>query len=258
MAGNSRDSGRSVTARALSVLTAFAPDRPRLTLTEIAREAAIPLATAHRLVGELEVWGALCREADGRYSVGLRLWEIGRLAPVHTGLRRAAVPSMRDLSETTGQHAYLAVRDGLEAVCVEKVAGRRPAPSPSRDDRLPLHTTGVGKVLLAHAPAAVLHVYCERTLSRHTPHTVVDPGSLGRELHGVRQHGFARASEEMTLGSCSVAVPVRDGGVVVAALGLVVHGVRAHLPEPVDPLLPAAEAIRRRLAALDVPPGAVR
>ncbi|MFD0491986.1 helix-turn-helix domain-containing protein [Saccharopolyspora spinosporotrichia] len=57
MAGNSRDAGRSVTARALSVLTAFDIDHSRLTLTAIARRAGIPLATAHRLVRELEHWG---------------------------------------------------------------------------------------------------------------------------------------------------------------------------------------------------------
>lgn len=86
MAGNSRDSGRSVTARALSVLTAFDVEHTRLTLTGIARRADIPLATAHRLVGELEAWGALQRDDGGQYSIGLRLWELGMLTPVNRGL----------------------------------------------------------------------------------------------------------------------------------------------------------------------------
>jgi DNA-binding IclR family transcriptional regulator len=251
MAGNSRDPGRSVTARALSVLTAFDVDHIRLSLTEIARRAAIPLATAHRLVGELERWGALHRDTDGRYSIGLRLWEIALLAPMHMELRATALPFMQSLCGATGENVHLAVRDDQEAVYVEKLAGPRSAPIISRSGgRLPLHTTGVGKVLLAHAPSEVVHKYCERGLSRHTPYTVTEPGRLGRELLCVRDRGFAQTIEEMTLGNCSVAVPVYGAdSAVVAALGIVAHSARAEPSKLVKSLLPAAEGIRERLVA---------
>lgn len=249
MAGNSRDPGRSVTARALSVLTAFDIDHTQLTLTEIARRAGIPLATAHRLVGELEMWGALHREVDGRYSIGLRLWEIGLLSPVNTTLRQTALPFMQELHDLTGENVHLAVRDGREAVYVEKVTGRRSAPIISRNGgRLPLHATGVGKVLLAYASTTALHEYCEHGLVRHTPYTIVEPGRLGREMITVRERGFAHTAEEMSLGSCSVAVPVKDAdGATIAALGLVVHSVRAEFPKLAKTLAPAAESIRQRL-----------
>ncbi|GAA0508211.1 hypothetical protein GCM10011581_19870 [Saccharopolyspora subtropica] len=249
MAGNSRDPGRSVTARALSVLTAFDSDHTRLTLTAIARRAGIPLATAHRLVRELELWGALERDSDGRYAIGLRLWEIGQLAPVNSRLREIALPYLQELCQSTHDNVHLAVRDGMEVVYVEKLTTPRAVPIMSRSGgRLPLHSTSVGKVLLAHAPASVIHQYCERGLSRHTPYTITEPGRLGRELQVVRNRGFAQANEEMTLGSCSVAVPVHDvGGVVIAALGVVAHSVRAEVPKLVKTLLSAAEAIRQRL-----------
>ncbi|MEU6128845.1 IclR family transcriptional regulator [Saccharopolyspora sp. NPDC047091] len=253
MAGNSRDAGRSVTGRALSVLTAFDIEHTRLTLTAIARRSGIPLATAHRLVGELESWGAVQRAADGRYEIGLRLWEIGLLAPVHTALRAAALPLMQELCELTRENVHLAVRDGRDAVYVEKLTVPRAVPIVSRTGgRLPLHPTGVGRVLLAHAPAHVVQEYCEHGLSRHTPYTITEPGRLVRELQAVRSRGFARTSEEMTLGNCSVAVPVRDGGgAVVAALGLVARSVRTEHSKLVKPLLPAAEAIGKRLAEHD-------
>ncbi|GAB3674582.1 IclR family transcriptional regulator [Saccharopolyspora tripterygii] len=250
MAGNSRDPGRSVTARALSVLTAFDADHPRLTLTAIATRADIPLATAHRLVRELELWGALQRDSDGRYIIGLRLWEIGLLAPVSGRLREAALPYMQELCETTHDNVHLAVRDELDAVYVEKLTTPRSVPIISRTGgRLPLHATGVGKVLLAHAPATALHACCERGLTRHTAYTITEPGRLGRELQGVRTRGYASANEEMTLGNCSVAVPVHDtSGTVVAALGVVAHSVRADVARLVRALLPAADGIRQRLA----------
>lgn len=248
MAGNSRDPGRSVTARALSVLTAFDMDHPRLTLTAIARRAAIPLATAHRLVRELEMWGALQRDASGQYVIGLRLWEIGLLAPVNSRLRELAMPHLQELCENTRHNVHLAVRDGIGAVYVEKLTAPRAVPIVSRTGgRLPLHATGVGKVLLAHAPNVVLQQCCAQGLSRHTSYTITEPGRLTRELRGVRERGFAQCNEEMTLGNCSVAVPVYNGGTVVAALGLVAHSARAEVPKLVKPLLPAAEAIRQRL-----------
>jgi DNA-binding IclR family transcriptional regulator len=51
-----------------------------LTLTGIARRAGLQLATAHRLVTELAGWGALTRGADGGYTIGVRLWELGLLS----------------------------------------------------------------------------------------------------------------------------------------------------------------------------------
>lgn len=250
MAGNNRDPGRSVTARALSVLGAFDTDVPRLTLTEIAQRSEIPLATAHRLVGELEEWGALHRETDGRYAIGLRLWELGLLTPVHSDLRAVSMPYMQKLHDQTGENVHLAIRDGSQALYVEKLTGRRSAPVISRSGgRLPLHTTGVGKVLLAHAPTRLVREYCAGPLSRHTPYTIVEPGRLDRELATVRQRGYARTAEEMTLGTCSVAVPVCDvGGRVVAALGLVVHSGRAEVDKLVKTLLPAADSIGRQLS----------
>lgn len=253
MAGNSRDPGRTVIARALSVLTAFDNDHPQLTLTGIAERAGIPLATAHRFVGELRAWGALHRADDGNYSIGMRLWEIGLLSPVNTQLRQAALPFMQELCGATGDNVHLSVSDGRHAVYVEKLTAPRSAPIISRTGgRLPLHATGVGKVLLAHASPGVVHTYCERGLSRHTAYTITEPGRLGRELVSVRSRGFAQTTEEMTLGSCSVAVPVRDvAGSVVASLGLVAHSVRAEPAKLVKPLLPAAENIRAQLAEYD-------
>jgi DNA-binding IclR family transcriptional regulator len=78
--------------------------------------------------------------------------------------------------------------------------------------RLPLHATGVGKVLLAHAPQSV----AARVLAGLTPvtaYTVTQPGWLSRQLARVREHGYAVTREEMSLGACSLAVPIAAGGI---------------------------------------------
>lgn len=249
LAGGGAAPGRSVTSRALGVLGAFDARHRSLTLSDIAARAALPLTTTHRLVAELAAWQALHRRDDGRYVIGQRLWQLGLLAPVQQELREVASPFLHDVHAATGEVVQLAVREGASALYVDRVSGSASVPVVNRTGtRLPLHATGVGKVLLAHAPAEVLE-RASRRLARVTPHTIVEPARLARELAEVRRRGYARTAEEMSLGTGSVAVPVADRrGRVVAALG-VVAAARRNLSRLVPTLHVAAAGIGRHLGS---------
>jgi DNA-binding IclR family transcriptional regulator len=240
----------SVTSRALALLGAFGPDHRSLTLSEMARRAALPLATAHRLVGELCAWGALDRRPGGEYVVGRRVWDLGLLAPVQSGLRQAASPFLHDLYGTTLATVHLAVRDAAEVLYIDRLAGHVSVPVVSRiGTRLPMHATGVGKVLLAYAPDDVVADVLGR-LTRVTPYTITQPTRLLEQLRRVRTDGYATTGEEMSLGACSVAVPVRGpDDDVVAALGIVVPDLRRERARLVSALQVAAHGIARTLAA---------
>jgi DNA-binding IclR family transcriptional regulator len=230
--------GRSVTSRVLGVLDAFSDRRPSLTLSEISRRSGIPLATAHRLVGELVSWGALERDAAGRYHVGLRLWEVGALAPRGPGLRDTALPCLHDLAAATHHEVRFAVLDGCDVVSVERIPGRDGAGERGRPGtRLPAHATGVGLALLAFAPATVQRWYLSQPLG------TVDGRVLRGTLAGVRQRGYA-------IGEGSVAAPVRDGtDEAVAAVSVVVPASVAEPGALVPAVLAAARGIARRVAA---------
>ena len=252
MAGRSSAPGRSVTSRALAVLDAFDSTAPRLSLSEIADRSGTPLTTTHRLLAELTEWGALQRRADGRYEIGRKLWDLGLLAPVQLELRQVAAPFLQDVHTAIRDTVHLAVRDGLSALYVERISGRESVPVVSQvGSRLPLHATGVGKILLAAAPPDVVEQVL-RSLTRVTRHTLVEPARLRRELAEVRRRRYARTAEEMSPGAASLAVPVqveRPGGpVVVAALGIVVPPHRRDLPRLVPVLEVAARGIGRELA----------
>jgi DNA-binding IclR family transcriptional regulator len=252
MAGRSALPGRSVTSRALAVLDAFDSTAPRLSLSEIAERSGTPLTTTHRLLAELTDWGALQRRADGRYEIGRKLWDLGLLAPVQLELRQVAAPFLQDVHTAIRDTVHLAVRDGLSALYVERISGRESVPVVSQvGSRLPLHATGVGKILLAAAPPDVVEQVL-RSLTRITRHTLVEPARMRRELAEVRRRRYARTSEEMSPGAASLAVPVqveRPGGpVVVAALGIVVPPHRRDLPRLVPVLEVAARGIGRELA----------
>ncbi|MGY1887266.1 IclR family transcriptional regulator [Blastococcus sp. SYSU DS0753] len=252
MAGRSATPGRSVTSRALGILDAFDSRTPRLSLSEIADRSGTPLTTAHRLLGELTDWGALIRRPDGRYEIGRKLWDLGLLAPVQLELRQVAAPFLLDLHTTTRDTVHLAVREGLHALYVDRVSGRESVPVVSQvGSRLPLHATGVGKVLLAAAPDDVVDQSL-RSLRPLTRHTVTDPARLTRELAEIRRRRYARTCEEMSPGTASVAVPVQvereAGPLAVAALGIVVPPHRRDVARLVPALEMAARGIGRELA----------
>ncbi len=250
MAGGSQP-GASLVDRTLDVLGAFDETHRRLKLGEIAERAGLAPPTALRILRRLVERGALERGADGRYAVGRLLWDVGLLAPVQTGLREVAAPYLQDLQAATRATVHLAQRDGDRVLYLDRLSGRASVPVVSRvGSRLPMHATGVGKVLLAHAPDEVRRQVLA-DLSRITPYTVTSPGVLSRQLARVLRDGYATTAEEMTLGACSAAVPIRNGtgdDQVVASLGIVVASLRRDRPRLVAALQVAAEGIRRELA----------
>lgn len=255
MAGNTSAPGTSVSARVLGVLSTFDERHRTMTLTQLAARADLPLSTAHRLVAELVGWGGLVRRDDGRYAVGPRLWDLGLLAPIQTGLRQVASPFLHDVYAATLATVHLAVRDGHEVLYLERLAGRSSVPIVSTvGSRLPLHCTGVGKVLLAFAPEATQRAVLAAPLRRVTRHTVTSPRRLADQLARVRTDGYASTVEEMSLGACSVAVPVRRDDRVVASVGIVVPSLRRDRPRLVASLQVAARGIERSLVA-GSPPG---
>jgi DNA-binding IclR family transcriptional regulator len=248
MAGNSARPGVSVASRLLALLDAFDSGHRAMTLSDLARRADLPLPTAHRLVGELAEWGALARRASGEYVVGQRLWDLGLLAPAQSGLRQAASPFLNDIYGATLATVHLAVREDSSVLYLDRISGHASVPVVSQiGSRLPLYATGVGKVLLAYAPDAV-QLDVLTSLSRITPYTVVQPGRLREQLKRVRREGYATTSEEMSLGACSVAVPVHSSdGAVVAAIGLVLPSLGRDRAKLVAALQVAARGIGRSI-----------
>jgi len=249
MAGNSgRSPGRSVTSKVTAILDAFLPSS-ELSLNTLAERADLPLSTAYRLATELVEWGGLERADGGGYRVGLHLWDIGSLATKSATVGAVAQPYMQDLYEATHENVQLAVLKGHEALYVEKITGRRAITIKTRrGGRLPLHATGVGKALLAHAPDELFQEIVAAGLKRYTPHTIVAPGRLRRVLDEVRSTGVAFAREEMSLGSVSVASPLFDAqGAAIAAMSIVMRSTRADLKRLAPAVRTAALCASRKI-----------
>lgn len=241
---------RSVTARALSILGVFSMERPSLTLSEISRATGLPVATVYRLAGELEEGRFLDRDEDGRYSLGLYLWEMGMLTPVHGRLREIAMPFLLNLQYTCRETVQLAVIDGVDAIYIEKLSMVESAPVQSRiGARIPLHATGVGKALLAFSSPTFVDTVLGMPLMRFTDETTTSRHTLAKQLAQVVDDGYARSRAEYLVGSTSIAAPVMVGGIVKAAIGIVNYE-DTDLDEWAPALLHACQALGARLEEL--------
>lgn len=249
MAGNTSVPGATVASRLLAIIAAFDERHRALTLTELAQRANLALPTASRLAAELVAGAALDRRADGRYVIGRLLWEAGLRAPVEGRLKQAAEPFLHDVYAATLATVHLAVRDGAQVLYLERMSGRASVPIVSTvGSRLPLHCTGVGKVLLAHAPKDVER-QALANLTRVTPYTITTPNVLVAQLEQVRRDGVATTVEEMSLGACSMAVPVirASDDTVAAAIGVVVPTLKRDRQRLLGALQVAARGIGRLL-----------
>ena len=246
MRGRKPAHGEPVLDRAFRIMTAFGPEQRALSLTELGSRAGLPKPTALRLARKLTELGALERTEHGDYVIGLRLLEIASLAPRGHGLRAAALPYMEDLHHATGQHVLLAVRDGDAAVLIERLSARGAGRVMYRvGGRLPLHSTGVGLVLLAHAPVALQDEILARDLTLRPEHVVRTASQVRAQLASVRREGVAVASRLWPEPVFSVAAPILGRrGVPIAALSVVTRSGEA---EPAT-LRPAIVAVARAIS----------
>lgn len=181
------------------------------------------MTTVHRLAGQLEQERVLERGAGGRFRVGLRLWELGLLAPRAQGLRQLALTLLEDLYEVTHQNVQLMVLDGTDAVVVERLSARDAVRLAGRaGGRLPVHATSGGIVLLAHAEQDLLEAVLGEPLQRFTAATITAEPQLRAALSLARRQGWIVLRDHLTPGSVSVAAPVRnDRQQVVAAVSVI-------------------------------------
>jgi DNA-binding IclR family transcriptional regulator len=257
--------GEPVLDRAFRILGAFGPAHRTLSLTSLSVRADLPKATALRLARKLVEWGALERTEDGEYMVGLRLLEVASLAPRGHGLRATALPYLEDLHHATGQHVLLAVRDGHDAVLVERLSARGAGRVLYHvGGRMPLHSTGVGLILLAHAPLLVQDEvlarptpWPDRELAGYVPGPDLD---LRARLAAVRHDGVAIMSRPQPEPMTSVACPITDQSragqsragrqpSVVAAVSVITRSEQIEPAVLTPAVIAVARAISRALSA---------
>jgi IclR family acetate operon transcriptional repressor len=247
-----QSSGQSV-ARALDLLEVFLNETNEPTLADLITATRLPRRTAQRLLTVLEQRGYVDRDPDSRrYRIGVRLFELGARFHNQLDIRRAALPELTLLVEQTQQAAFLCIRDGDDALCLERVGSRHRVRlfALQLGERQLLHCGAAPRALLAGLSDVDILAFAQRTsLPRFTPHTITTPEALLADAHQTRERGFVLSDQDVTIGIAAVGAPVCDHtGQVAAAIS--VSGLAAsYTPERVGELADAVRAAARVLSA---------
>lgn len=181
-------------------------------LSEIARHRRLPTSTVHRILQELVAVGWVREDEEGEYRLGARLLSLVQRSTDDAAVLRVAQPILRTLCERTSHTIHLALRHGDEAVYVAKLDGRRSYHMRSRVGlSLSLHSTAIGKALLARLPDSEVASIAARTgLPRRTERTITDVPALLAHLATVRRRSFAVDDEENEPHTRCIGVAILD------------------------------------------------
>jgi IclR family pca regulon transcriptional regulator len=218
---DSRDYVQSL-ARGLAVLGAFDHGHARMNLAEIAQRCGVSRAAARRLVLTLQHLGYV-RELGRGWVLGPRVLELGFGYLGSLDLPELAQPHLESLAHDVRESCSMTVLDGQSIVYVVRVPGPRlMSVTLGVGARLPAFCASMGRVLVAGLAPAEREAWLARCEpERLTPHTIVDKAKLRRVFNDVARQGYAYVEQELELGLCSIAVPVRNGdGRVATAINV--------------------------------------
>jgi IclR family KDG regulon transcriptional repressor len=207
--------------RALAILDLLSADGPDLSLGEVSDKLALHKSTVHRLIMVLERHKLIERNSiNGRYRLGLKLFELGTRAVSQLDLRERARPVLERLVLETSETVHLGILDDTEVLYLDKVEPARSVRmSSSVGRRNPAYCTAMGKSILAYLPEAQVEAIVRKHgLKAMTANTITSLLELKAELAAIRERGYAVDNEEIEEGVRCVGCVVRDfsGGPIAA------------------------------------------
>jgi IclR family transcriptional regulator, acetate operon repressor len=201
---------------ALSMLTQFTVQEPTWGVRELAKETGTHHAVVHRVLATFAANGFLIQDSAGRYSLGLRFFELGQLAHrsfVPSALVQAALDA---LANEGGETVFLTLLDGIEGVCTDIGQGLQQLRfSTELGQRFSLTAGAHAKVILAFQPDEVRAAVYQNA-------GITDASAIDKVLTQIRIEGWSYTREEAAASVAGVAVPLRssDGRRVIGSLGI--------------------------------------
>lgn len=199
--------------RALMLVDLLAQENREMALTEISKMINWPKSTVHGLLTTLRDFGYIDQSpATGHYRLGARLFELGNLVARGWNIRSIAMPAMQRLNNLLGEMVQLATEDKGEVLYLEKLDSTHIMRIVSEiGARLPMHCSGLGKMLLAYkTPSEVKWILSKHGMRAMTPRTITSQSQLEKELEKIRRQGYAMDDREIMDSLRCVAAPIRD------------------------------------------------
>jgi DNA-binding IclR family transcriptional regulator len=239
----------------LSAILDFLAAHGDATAADVAVALGEPRSSVHRQLASLHKLQLLDEgRARGSYRLGMKLFQLGQSVVERLDLRREAIQVMERIHDETGETVFLCVQRGREAVCIERLDGRRVTVLELRlGGSLPLHAGAAPRALLAWQPRTAWDAYIE---SARAAGADLDPARVRADLEQTRTRGYSVSDEDVTPGIAAIGAPVFDyTGVVCGAIS--VSGLRHAIVDlntqrVADLIMAAAQDVSRRMGSRDV------
>lgn len=210
--------------RGIDLLFLFSEEKPLLSLDDLSKALELPESTTYRLAATLCKKGVLTRSPSGKgYGLHASLLQLLAVVQAQVDIGSLALPSLDALACESGETSQCCLLQGNEVVCAEAVCSANEIRfMPEKGRPVPLHTSALGRAVLAFLPESFLAKYIRRPgLQPVTPHTVTDPRRLREILLQIRTQGWAISFQQNLLGARGVAVPIFDHrNQAIASLGI--------------------------------------
>jgi len=236
--------------KGLAVIRAFTRDQPSLSLSEIARGAGMPAATARRCLLTLEELGYVTRRGRD-FVLRPKVLELGAAYLESMNIEHLTKTHLEELASKTSDSAALCVLDGAEIVYVARTSVRTLLRLEAHvGSRFPAHATSVGRVLLAGlSPEHLERYFSTVQLVALTERTVTNPARLRQLIEDCRRSGYSAVEDELAYGVVALAVPVFDhNGRVVASVNTSSHSKKISKSKLVRERLPMLHQVSRQIA----------
>lgn len=198
--------------KAMGIVELLLSQRRPMSLQELSISSSIPKSTIHAILATLRDHSIVEQREDGRYYLGVRLFECGCAVAAEWDISKVAHPHLVQLAEQIGASAYIALLDGRDCIVFDQYVPASGSGLQIRQEpgsRQPLHATAQGKLLLSSlSNAEVLNRLNDRGMQAFTRHTITDPQKFLIELESVRQAGYALEDGEYKVGMRAIAAPV--------------------------------------------------
>lgn len=197
-------------SKAMELLQILSRAGKPLLLKEVSALCGYPKSTVFGLLTTMRMHDVVTQTPDGRYALGVRLFEYGQQVKRSWDISQAARPYMEHLCQQTGASVVLSFCDGGSVITLDQAEMRNGLRVVSEiGSRLPIYCTSPGKVFLAHMPRTGAEtVLRSQSMTPFTPHTVTDIPTLMQEIDRCRADGYTVENGEYRIGLRSVSAPV--------------------------------------------------
>lgn len=195
-----------------------------MTLKEITEQSGLPKSTVFGLLTTMRDYDVIAQTPEGKYGLGLRLFEYGCQISRSWDISLVAKPYMEHLASSVGASVMISICEGGHVITFDQAETRDKLRIVSDiGSRLPIYCTSQGKVFLANMPRPEAQKLLQRLqLVQFTPHTITDAALLMQEIDSCRKNGYAIENGEYKIGLRSISAPIYSiDGLVRYTVGVI-------------------------------------